>query len=98
MMHWLRKLSLWDFVQCKFTVIIVTCLLVSNCSPAAKSRELFSTDIACHQWLEFRADGFDAPVSGIVYRTNDLPCCGVPLGGISTGCLDLDPNGTFGFC
>jgi hypothetical protein len=34
----------------------------------------------------------------VIYRTAKSPCCGVPLGGVSTGCLDIDPTGTIGFC
>src|SRR5256885_13996675 len=64
----------------------------------AKSPRLFPTDVVGHQWIDFNAEGFNVPVSGVVYRTDNTPCCGVPLGGISTGCIDVDPIGTFGFC
>lgn len=57
--------------------------------------KLFSADIAELQWLEFEADGFGKPVCGIVYRAGESTC-GLPLGGIGTGCMDLDTDGTFG--
>ncbi len=28
---------------------------------------------------------------------SQAPCCGVPIGGISTGCVDLDAKGVYGF-
>lgn len=59
---------------------------------------LFSTDTPAGKWSRFKAAGFESPVSGVVYRTDTPPCCGVPLGGISTGSLDIDTTGTIGFC
>ncbi|MBI4551146.1 MAG: hypothetical protein HY710_02675 [Candidatus Latescibacteria bacterium] len=58
---------------------------------------LFPTDLPPLRWSEFPAAGFARPVSGIIYRTGQPPCCGVPLGGISTGCLDIDARGVYGF-
>ena len=46
---------------------------------------------------EFEAAGFSKPVSGVVYRSDKPPCCGVTLGGISTGCLDIDARGVYGW-
>ena len=37
--------------------------------------------------------GSSEPVDGVVYRTEAPPCCGVPLGGVGTGCIDLDARG-----
>ena len=50
------------------------------------------------EWVGFSAAGFSKPVNGVIYRANCPPCCGVPLGGISTGCLDIDSSGVIGFC
>ena len=58
---------------------------------------LFPVDLPARQWIEFAAAGFSHPVSGAIFRTDRSPCCGVPLGGISTGCLDLDARGLWGF-
>jgi uncharacterized protein (DUF608 family) len=58
---------------------------------------LFPTDLAELAWLEFPAAGFDRPVSGILYRSGKPPCCGLPLGGVSTGCLDIEVEGALGF-
>lgn len=56
---------------------------------------LFPRD-APSKWSEFRAYGFPHPVSGSVFRGSEPPCCGAPLGGIDTGCIDLDVQGAYG--
>ena len=59
---------------------------------------LFPTDLPEREWAEFDADGFSTPVAGAVYRGTNPPSCGMPLGGIDTGCLDLEPTGLLGYC
>ena len=49
------------------------------------------------QWIQFDAEGYSRPVSGSVFRTEHPPCCGVPLGGVGTGCLDIDARGVYGY-
>jgi len=61
------------------------------------NERLFPTDLPQLQWVQFPAAGFPNPVSGVVYRSAEPPCCGVPLGGISTGCIDIDARGVYGF-
>lgn len=56
---------------------------------------LFPTDLAELQWLEFPAAGYSGYVPGVIFRGGQASC-GVPLGGIGTGCIDLDTDGTFG--
>jgi len=69
---------------------------------------LFSPGLQGAQWSTFAAAGYSAPVSGICYRTKPagyfglyidrpLPVSGVPLGGIDTGALYLEPSGTLGY-
>lgn len=60
-------------------------------------KRLFPVNLPTTQWLEFAAAGFSRPVPGVIYRTAEPPCCGVPLGGVSTGCLDIDARGVYGF-
>ena len=48
-------------------------------------------------WTEFSARGFEGPVSGVIYRPSKPPCCGAPLGGISTGCIDINVQGVYGY-
>lgn len=59
--------------------------------------KLFPASLSELQWHQFDAEGFSRAVSGVIYRANQPPCCGMPLGGISTGCIDVDPRGVFGF-
>jgi uncharacterized protein (DUF608 family) len=72
-------------------------LLLGLILPSGAADTLFPRDIPSAEWKEFKAQGFSAPVAGMVFRTDHQPCCGVPLGGLGTWCLDLDTNGTFGF-
>lgn len=59
--------------------------------------KLFPADLPALEWVQFRADGFSKPVSGVIHRRGCSATCGMPLGGIDTGCLDLEDNGTFGY-
>lgn len=61
-------------------------------------KKLFSTDLPELKWTEFSAEGFAEPVAGVIYRAAHPADCGMPLGGIDTGCIDLETNGTFGYC
>ena len=49
-------------------------------------------------WTQFEASGFTEPVCGVIFRKDKAPECGVPLGSIGTGCIDLDTDGTLGYC
>ncbi len=64
----------------------------------AGSPSLFPVDVPGKQWAHFEAQGFSQPVCGVVYRLNDEVPHGMPLGGVATGCIDVDTDGTFGFC
>src|SRR2546427_6054864 len=58
---------------------------------------LFPTDLTNRQWLQFGALGFRKPVSGVVYRLGNKVTNGMALGGIDTGCLDLETSGLLGY-
>ena len=60
-------------------------------------KKLFPSDSGELKCVEFCAEGFTEPVAGVIYRTASEPCCGVPLGGIGTGCLDVQASGVLGF-
>jgi len=70
---------------------------MSNSSHARPINTLFPTALPELEWLEFSAEGFSKPVSGLIHRTAKPPCCGLPLGGISTGCLDIEVAGVLGY-
>ena len=57
----------------------------------------FPADLPCRQWREFPASGFEEPACGVIFAPGDASC-GLPLGGIGTGCVDLNPDGTLGRC
>ncbi len=69
---------------------------------------LFPADLRDADWNSFQARGYAKPVTGIAYRTRAVsyfssyverprPVSGMPLGGIDTGGLYLEPSGTFGY-
>ena len=57
---------------------------------------LFPTDLPEREWVEFPAEGFSTPVTGVIHRRSYRALCGMPLGGLDTGCLDLDTGGLDG--
>lgn len=58
-------------------------------------RTIFPENVPQGEWTEFLAEGFAKPVCGIVFRDEQVTA-GVPLGGIGTGCVDLNGNGCLG--
>jgi uncharacterized protein (DUF608 family) len=58
---------------------------------------LFPAGLPHAEWTSFPARGYDQSVSGIIYRGKPRPTCGMPLGGLDTGCLDIEPNGFLGY-
>jgi uncharacterized protein (DUF608 family) len=63
----------------------------ANSGPLFPFHELHST------WRRFPVKGYSQPVTGVIYRGEPRPTCGMPLGGIDTGCLDIEPNGMLGY-
>jgi len=61
-------------------------------------RTLFPTHLPGRDWVRFPAEGFSEPASGVIYRTGDTVTNGMPLGGLDTGCIDLETSGLFGYC
>ncbi len=58
---------------------------------------LFPSATPSKEWVQFPADGFSAPACGVIYRKDDTVTCGMPLGGIDTGCIDLETTGLLGY-
>ena len=58
---------------------------------------LFPPHLLHARWHEFQAEGYAEPVTGVIYRGNPRPTCGMPLGGLDTGCIDIEPNGMLGY-
>ncbi|HPO14628.1 MAG TPA: GH116 family glycosyl hydrolase [Candidatus Hydrogenedentes bacterium] len=59
---------------------------------------LFPRDLPKRDWVHFNALGFSKPVCGVIYRLNDTVTNGLALGGIDTGCIDLETSGMLGYC
>ena len=70
---------------------------VSNPRYSGAPMRLFPTEVQGKTWLAFPAEGFSRPACGVVYRLHDTVECGVPLGGIDTGCIDLETSGLLGY-
>ena len=69
----------------------------ANASTLAPGPRLFPIDGPASQWAQFKAEGFSAPVTGAVYRRDTPATCGVPLGGVDTGCIDFETSGLWGY-
>ncbi|HXW14176.1 MAG TPA: GH116 family glycosyl-hydrolase [Terriglobia bacterium] len=70
---------------------------VGNALPSAGGM-LFPTDLPPRKLAQFPAEGFHEPVCGVIYRQTEPPRGGMALGGIDTGFLTLEADGTFGSC
>jgi len=64
---------------------------------AEMNNDLFPAGLPLREFAEFPAQGYGGTVPGVVYSGKEPPECGVPLGGIDTGCLDLEATGLLGF-
>jgi len=62
-----------------------------------ESSRYFPAGILHATWQEFQVAGYRTPVTGVIYRGIPRPTCGMPLGALDTGCLDLEPNGMLGY-
>ncbi len=59
---------------------------------------LFPLQVPRKQWVQFEAEEFSKPAAAVVYRRADEVPHGMPLGGVATGAIDIDTDGTFGYC
>ena len=66
--------------------------------PAGALSELFPAKTPIRQFAEFQAAGYKTPVCGVIYTGQDTLWSGMPLGGLATGCLDIENDGTLGYC
>ena len=79
-------------------IIFVLVFLTSNSLGVEKMADRFFSDDVLHaSWQQFAAQGFSKPVTGVVYRGRPKPTCGMPLGGLDTGCLDIETTGMLGY-
>ena len=59
--------------------------------------QFFQAGLPEVEWTEFKAAGFSKPVAGVIFNQENPTCCGVALGGLGTGSLDIETSGTLGF-
>lgn len=89
-----------------FCVGLIVTALTARSLPASSTekpeaslgKRYFPASILHAAWREFPVRGYRRPVTGVVYRNLPRPTCGMPLGGLDTGCLDIEPNGMLGYC
>src|SRR5690348_10286762 len=62
------------------------------------SGTLFPTDLPYQKWLEFPAQGFSNRACGLIYNQLQPPRQGMALGGIDTGYMSMEVDGTLGYC
>jgi non-lysosomal glucosylceramidase len=62
-----------------------------------RGKLLFPKELPECRFMEFSADGFTHPVAGVVYR-GGRAVEGMPLGGLGTGYISLNTDGTLGKC
>ena len=84
--------------DCRIGRLVGLAILLGLCRAEASVGRLFPAGLPHRQWVEFKAEGYKTPVWGTIYGTDKPPVTGVPLGGIGTGCLDIDTDGTLGYC
>ena len=75
----------------------VALLTITLLSAPPTHAELFDRTAPVRQWAEFEASGYAHPVAGIVFSERDGVCAGMPLGGLGTGCIDIETSGVLGF-
>ncbi len=63
---------------------------------STNSHQLFPIDLPESEWVEFNAEGFSKPVTGVIYRDGAVER-GVPLGGLGTGFIALGTDGTLDY-
>jgi len=61
-----------------------------------RGKKLFPTDVAAGEWLRIEAAEFSEPACAVVYRRNNEVLNGMPLGGVSTGFINVETDGTWG--
>jgi hypothetical protein len=77
--------------------VTVTLTFCSQTVRAEGPAPLFPDDLRHAEWTTFAALGYSKPVTGVIYRGRPRPTCGMPLGGLDTGCIDVETNGMLGY-
>lgn len=86
-----------NFMRARAPLVPVVAIVLVFCTTVTAAPTLFPTSLPGKEWIHFDAAGFSKAACGVVYRTGDSVTNGMALGGIDTGCLDLDPSGLLGY-
>ncbi|MBI2842637.1 MAG: hypothetical protein HYX78_04490 [Armatimonadetes bacterium] len=79
-------------------VLLTAALLLTQGSTIVRAdSNLFPAGLPKNEWVEFAASGYGKPVTGVVYGKELRPVSGMPLGGIDTGCIDIESTGWYGY-
>ena len=86
-------------MQYRRIVLLLTscCILATVTNRATCLAATKLTELPLSPWCAIPGAGFDSPVTGIVYNRATAPCCGMPLGGVATGGIDIDTRGVWGY-
>ena len=66
--------------------------------PALSEARLFPFDSPANQWTSFMAEGFESPVCGVIYTDTSNLWAGIPIGGLGTGSITIENDGSLGYC
>jgi len=76
---------------------VLAAILCGTAAWADTPAPLFPKHLPFNQWVEFEAEGFKGNVDGVIYSGSQPAMDGMPLGGVGTGCLDVETNGLLGY-
>ncbi|MCH2130541.1 MAG: hypothetical protein MK179_15470 [Pirellulaceae bacterium] len=79
-----------------FNILVLTLSVVVTDGVSVRAATKL-TELPISSWCGIPGEGFDKPVTGIIYNRATAPCCGMPLGGVATGCVDIDARGVWGY-
>ena len=102
-MHYIVNTVAQNFKVVKITVskykLVALLFVVATlgCVTSGDSARNFPEGLVHAEWTEFSARGYSKPVTGVIYRGRPRPTCGMPLGGLDTGCIDIEANGMLGY-
>jgi uncharacterized protein (DUF608 family) len=77
--------------------ISLVVLMVSLLAPLCAEGRFFPAGQLENQWSSFKADGFKDSVCGIIYTDTTNLWSGMPLGGLGTGSVTIENDGTIGY-
>ncbi|MDO8587823.1 MAG: GH116 family glycosyl-hydrolase [Armatimonadota bacterium] len=82
-------------IELAFAVLVLgLAVTAANCG----TDRLLPEKLPILEWAEFEAAGYPGKVSGLIFDAKQPAENGMPLGGIETGCLDLETTGELGYC